>query len=338
MIYYKNKTKKYLTSILAAMLSINCLFALSYQDAYAKEAKNITAEGGKTENSKTESSKEENDKKPTVKTKSSLNQGKKMNREAASLMISIKENEKKKAYLAENSMEKLIKINKTDKEIINLNMIDFSNKKIACLGDSITYGVGGSDDGEGGKINYGYFLEEILNAKEVTTYGEGGMPLGDGYTDGSLINRFENIPKDTDIVIVFGGVNDFFIGKEYFGDMETKEDNTYCGSVNEMMQEMTVDYPKSDIFFVTTYKNSMEQVEKFDGNLNDYMEVQRNLAEEYNINIIELYATGFMDMNIPEIKNLLGYDSIHPNDAGSMVLAQHFAAELISYYRFVMPA
>ena len=230
----------------------------------------------------------------------------------------------------EDSLNKTLKINTKDLAIITTNDIDFSDKKITCIGDSITYGNGGSDDGYGNKISYCNFLSEELKC-QVINLGIGGSAIGDYWDETSLIRRWEEIPQDSDIIIVFAGINDFFIGPDDYGSID--ENNTFCHDSYCLLNNIKNNYPNADIFVVTTYKNQTENWEPFQTyDMKQYMDTLMTYADDLGLNIIDLYDSGFLNSQIPEIKKNYVPDDVHPNDNGNKILAERIASELILYY------
>ena len=230
----------------------------------------------------------------------------------------------------EDSLNKTLKINTKDLAIITTNDIDFSDKKITCIGDSITYGNGGSDDGYGNKISYCNFLSEELKC-QVINLGIGGSAIGDYWDETSLIRRWEEIPQDSDIIIVFAGINDFFIGPDDYGSID--ENNTFCHDSYCLLNNIKNNYPNADIFVVTTYKNQAENWEPFQTyDMKQYMDTLMTYADDLGLNIIDLYDSGFLNSQIPEIKKNYVPDDVHPNDNGNKILAERIASELILYY------
>lgn len=229
----------------------------------------------------------------------------------------------------EDSFLKTLKINMRDMSIVEKSDIDFSNKKITCIGDSITYGCGGSDNGIGGKISYCDFLANILNC-EVVNLGIGGAAIGDYWDENSLILRWNQIPLDSDIIIFFAGTNDFFIGQDYFGDVNKRAEKTFCGDTYTTLLNIKNNYPNADIYVLTIFQNGSEYWESFrNGSLPSYMDVLKLYSDELDLNLIDLYSSGFLNSKIPEIKETFVPDEIHPNDAGNKILAYRIASEII---------
>lgn len=229
----------------------------------------------------------------------------------------------------EDSISKTLKINTRDMAIVDTSDIDFSGKKITCIGDSITYGCGGSDNGYGGKISYCDFLSNILNC-EVVNLGVGGATIADYWDENSLILRWNQIPVDSDIIIFFAGTNDFFIRQDSFGDVNTKPEKSFCGDTYTTLNNIKNNYPDADIYVVTIFRNSGEYWEPYVNNdLETYMNVLKLYSEELDLNLIDLYSSGFLNSQVPEIKENLIPDELHPNDLGNKILAYRIASQII---------
>ena len=76
------------------------------------------------------------------------------------------------------SYQETLEVNQADRERIAENQYDFSEMKIACLGDSIT--AAANLEGEENYEQYAYpaKLQELLGAKEVYNLGIGGSSIG----------------------------------------------------------------------------------------------------------------------------------------------------------------
>lgn len=232
----------------------------------------------------------------------------------------------------EDSYGKTMKLNNKNNAVIALSNYDFSSKKITCIGDSITAGNGGSYDANGKQISYCNFLASTLGC-EVVNLGIGGAAIGDYWDESSLILRWNQIPQDSDIIIIFAGVNDYFIGPDHLGDTTTRASKTYCGDTYALFSNIKNNYPNADIFVCTTYRNNTENWTQFAGyDFTQYMDIQKQYCSELGLNVIDLYSTGILDSRDEKTRKLLVPDDIHPNDAGNEILANEIAAELCLYY------
>ena len=138
--------------------------------------------------------------------------------------------------------------NGEDRFIINNNTYDFSGMTIACLGDSITEGSNLDKMENYQQYSYPSVLKNILHAKEVYNLGIGGSSYG-RYWDQAFVDRYKEIPKDTDVILVMGGTNDGFAASEKeLGSLAEKKPKTFYGDVDELMRGLKADYPESKLF------------------------------------------------------------------------------------------
>lgn len=241
-------------------------------------------------------------------------------------------------YSLPDSKDKTSKINQMDRQILANNAYDFSKKNIVFIGDSITEGIASAVDVKGNYISYVNYADSHLHFNRVLNHGLGGRMFSDcGGEELSLAMNFGNVTNiDADIIVVFAGLNDYLCTPEskQFGDVYDKmSTGGYCGSVRSFMKQLKQYYGNRDIFFVTmygvsakvncTYSDIAGQPE-----LNDYMDVQRKLADEFGFHVIELYNTGFMDCSDKESSEFYLRDGLHPKDNGNIALGEHIAAEL----------
>lgn len=245
-------------------------------------------------------------------------------------------------YMLPNSKSKTEKINQMDRQILANNSYDFSKKNIVFIGDSITEGITSAIDQNGNFVSYVTYANSFLHFKRVLNHGVGGRMFSTyGGEELSIAMNFGNVTNiDSDIIVVFVGVNDFLSNpaNKRFGNVDDKMSTAgYCGSVRYFMKQLKEYYGNREVFFVTMYdmnKKSECQYSDVSGqpSLNDYLEVQRKLAKEYGFNVIELYNVGFMDCTSKEAADYYLRDGLHPKDNGSIALGEHIAAELSLYF------
>lgn len=245
-------------------------------------------------------------------------------------------------YSLGNSKDKTTKINQMDRQILANNAYDFSRTNIVFIGDSITEGITSAVDGNGNFVSYVTYANSYLRFLRVLNHGKGGRMFADyGGEELSLTMNFGNVTNvDSDIIVVFAGVNDYLsnpAGKRFGNVDDALSSAGYCGSVRYFMKQLQEHYADNEIFFVTMYNTSKKSectYSDVDGQptLNDYLEVQRKLAKEYGFHVIELYNIGFMDCTDKESADYYLRDGLHPKDNGNIVLGEHIAAELSLYF------
>ena len=231
------------------------------------------------------------------------------------------------------SYEETIRINHEDKKIIAESTIDFSDKKIACLGDSITAATNLEGQENYLEMSYPYQLGKVLNAGEVVNLGIGGSSIG-RYWDNAFVDRYKEIPEDSDIIIVMGGTNDGFCASEKeLGSLQEREKRTFAGDLDELLKGLKKDYPDAEIVLVTPLPNILHDMLRRDRKdllpQSSFVAIMKQLSEEYEIPVIDLYGSGILDSHDAAVIHSFIPDGVHGNEMGYRYLAEHIAAELI---------
>lgn len=245
-------------------------------------------------------------------------------------------------YAAPNSKDKTEKIVQLDKQIIENNAYAFFSKRVCFIGDSITEGITAAVDTEGDRISYPEYAADALHIGTMLNHGLGGRSFANYGDDAlSIVDNFGNVINNSaDIIVVFAGVNDYLaeMDNKRFGNIYNKDSTAgYCGAVRMFCKEIAANMPDCDVFFVLMYPIDRQTYAvctdvETQPTLEDYMEVQRKLAEEYGFEVIDLYSQGFMDCTSQESKDYYLRDGLHPKDNGNIALGTHIAAELSLYY------
>ena len=235
------------------------------------------------------------------------------------------------------SYEETLEVNDADREMIAANQYDFSQMKIACLGDSITAASNLENEENYTQYSYPTVLGEILGAGEVVNLGIGGSSIGRYWAD-AYVERYMQIPEDTDIIIVMGGTNDgFCVSDNEFGNLNERKSNTFCGDLNELMKGLRENYPQAVIFFATPLPNVLHDYLMSE---KEYLLPQRyfadairTIAREYGIETIDLYNSNILDSHDANIVAQYMPDGVHGNHEGYRLIAEHFAAGIVEYYK-----
>lgn len=227
-------------------------------------------------------------------------------------------------------------VNQRDKQIIAGSSIDFSNVKVACLGDSLTAATNLEKMENYQQYSYPTKLGEVLGAEAVYNLGIGGSSIG-RYWENAFVDRYKEIPQDTDIIIVMGGTNDgFCVTKEDLGSMQERKPRTFYGDLDELMRGLKADYPDAMIVFATPLPNVLHDMLRKE---RAYLLPQKEIAdaikllgEEHNISVIDLYNSNILDSHDAAVIFNYMPDGVHGNEQGYQILAEHMAAEIIGLY------
>ena len=210
-------------------------------------------------------------------------------------------------------------------------------KIINFLGDSITQGVGTSDTEkrfsdiiarDTGAIcnNYGISGTRIARQK---------VPSADINEDKDFCSRIAEMDCNADIIIVFGGTNDFGHGDAQIGKMSDRTPYTFYGALHTLYTELAEKYPGKQIVIITPLHRWNEDNVRGDGYktsdagvLKEYVDTIREVAEYYAFPVLDLYARSGFQPKVQTVRELYMPDGLHPNDMGHENLAQKIIAFL----------
>ena len=234
---------------------------------------------------------------------------------------------------AMSSHKQTMLANEQDRKTISGNDIDFSEIKIACLGDSITQAVNLETLENYQELAWPHILKEALGAEEVVNLGIGGSSIGRYWAD-AFVDRYTEIPEDTDLIFVMGGTNDGFCASFVeFGNPVDRAPRTFWGDLDELMDGLKEDYPEAEVIFLTPLPNSLHDYlkaeRKYLMSQEKFPEVIITLAEEHGMEVFDLYNSNILDGHDKDNILHLMPDGVHPNAEGYRILGEHVAAELI---------
>ena len=215
--------------------------------------------------------------------------------------------------------------------------MELKGKVINFLGDSITEGVGVSDRAN---CRYDNVIHKKYGLAAHNNYGIGGTrlayqskpsekPAHDLYFAG----RAYKMAKDADIVVVYGGVNDYIHGDAPFGAMDDKDTTTFCGAVYYLMNYLKTEYEGKTVVFMTPAHMNFKGVSDREVSprpmkspdskpLQAYVDVIKARGEEFGIPVLDLFEKLGLDPNNDSDKEKYTTDGLHFNDAGHAYLAK----------------
>ncbi len=214
--------------------------------------------------------------------------------------------------------------------------MELKGKKINFLGDSITFGSGTSSAEHRYTDTFGRKSGAI-----VRTYGIGGTRIARSRHNPNcdkdcFLNRVEAMEADADIVVVFGGTNDFGHGDGVLGTPDSTDEYTFYGAINSLCRRLLDRFPASEIIFMTPLHRASEAVTTNEigrpcDPLIRYVEVIREVAEKYSMPVLDLFACSGIVPTIASNRARYAPDGLHPNDLGAERLADRLIAFLTNF-------
>lgn len=211
--------------------------------------------------------------------------------------------------------------------------MDLRGKKIVFLGDSITQGAGATK-----KENvYLEVCAKKLGAKAVN-FGVGGTriapqitPSAEAFCDEYFLLRAKKMDKDADLVVVFGGTNDFGHGDAPFGRIGDKDPATFCGAYDALIEYLMATYGKEKLIIVYPLRRRNETATNGDGSkaegskpLAEYHDAEKVVAEKCGLKSVDFWNDGDLNPNTPGGNENFA-DGLHPNDIGHRLLGEKLA-------------
>ena len=206
--------------------------------------------------------------------------------------------------------------------------MELKGKIISFLGDSITQGVGVTFE----ENRYPDRIGKKHGAKKINNYGIGGTRFAEqgkkeqpiDFQDFSL--RSKELDKESDIIVVFGGTNDFGHGDAPIGNFEDRTPETFYGACHTIMQNLINEYPTAQKVICTPLHRITEDEPCSRGLvLRDFVNIIKEVAEYYSIPVCDLWSISGIQPRIDIIKEMYCPDGLHPNDAGQELLAERIA-------------
>ncbi len=222
--------------------------------------------------------------------------------------------------------------------------MELTEKRIAFIGDSITQGIGVSDQ----ERRYDRVILREAGLAEALNYGISGTrfayqttPSTPASFDLYFCGRACLIDPRADVIVVYGGVNDYLHGDAPIGIADDRTPSTFWGAVWCLMNTLKTQYVDRQIVFMTpAHAFGYGQADTLPSSnpckrsdalpLADYVEIIKARGAEFGIPVLDLYHTLGIDSTLPEDRAAYIPDGVHFNEAGHAVLARHLIAFLKS--------
>lgn len=210
--------------------------------------------------------------------------------------------------------------------------MELKGKKINFLGDSIT---------EGARVEspdnfYPNLIKASAGLAEARNYGVGGSRIArirkfEGLpSDEDFVARAERMDPDFDVVVVFGGTNDFGHGTIPLGEMGSDDVYTFYGALKTLCLYLIKNYPDKQIVFMTPLHRLNEELDYNkrieDGNPNarplvDFVNAIKEVCELFSIPVLDMFKESGMPARVWAWCEKYMPDGLHPNDNGQRIIA-----------------
>ena len=204
--------------------------------------------------------------------------------------------------------------------------MELKGKRITFLGDSITEGWGTSKI----EARYDNVLANRAELGSTYTNGIGGTRIAyqrgasaDPRHDLYFCGRAAELDLSGDVIVVFGGTNDFGHGNAPFGEDTDRTPDTFCGAVDFLMRQLTGRYPDARVVFMTPVRRQGGEVpsQATGHTLRDYAAAIVRAGARNGVAVLDLYNELPLDPDLEDDRLAYTIDGLHPNDAGHKMIA-----------------
>lgn len=216
--------------------------------------------------------------------------------------------------------------------------MELKGKIFNFLGDSITEGEGVFDRENN---RYDRVILRKCGLQAANNYGICGTriayqtrPSTDPSFDLYFCGRAYRMDRTADVIVVYGGVNDFIHGDAPFGEEGDKTPATFCGGVEYLMTTLKQRHPKATVVFMTPARMLYRDIMLSDLDVSNqpekqpdakplaaYVDVIKAAGKRHNIPVLDLYTKLPIDPKLEEDSKRYTVDGLHFNDAGHGILA-----------------
>lgn len=227
----------------------------------------------------------------------------------------------------------------TEREInkFNLELPRINGKRIACIGDSLTYLDGREINDQPRFMGYQAILRRC--GAIVNSFGYSGRPYAQNTEGNNIADVIVDGNTDLtnyDIIILFGGSNDVRLSTTV-GDANTSYDSkntdsaTFIGAIGKLINYCREQNPNVEIF-ISTITPSTDASRGYD-KITTYNNAIKETANFWNVPVIDTFQL----VNWQPGGNLstFCYDSTHPNEKGMKRIGRIFANYINHYMSMV---
>lgn len=209
--------------------------------------------------------------------------------------------------------------------------MELKNLTINFLGDSITQGAKVQDPDK-------TFVNRIAAQTGCicNNYGVGGTRLARIYgvskktiTDYDFNLRAQIMDHKADMVVIFGGTNDYGNGSAPMGDISDHTPYTFYGALNCLYSYLLQFYKRNRIVVMTPiYRYRVPKNGEYLP-LARYVQAIREVTAKYDLPLLDMYVNSMLHpKRVSDLKERYVPDGLHPNDDGHEIMAKEILAFL----------
>lgn len=208
--------------------------------------------------------------------------------------------------------------------------MELVDKTINFLGDSITEGHGTSSPDK-------CFVSRIQAATGCVcrNYGIGGTRIArktkaskNTREDLDFNVRVLCMDHDADLIVVFGGTNDYCHGDAPLGTDQDRDVYTFYGALHCLYSSLREHYEMNQILVITPLHRYRSKDIGIEPSLEEYVNAIRVVAAHYNLPVLDLYELSELHPKTEHVMERYIPDGLHPNDDGHEILAREILAFL----------
>lgn len=201
-------------------------------------------------------------------------------------------------------------------------------KTVACMGDSITFGMKSGGNNQTAKEDnpWASQLRDYCGFTNIRNYGISGSTVAQYYDKNPMHSRITNMDANADVVIFMGGTNDVSngtpIGTLQTDDSQTLNTSTFYGALQTCVKALKQRFPNKPIVLMTPINADNVNIPKnVSARTNLHMDEYRNAIKEvakfYGVYLFDLQnALPFDALNDTDNVYFAANDKIHPNQNG----------------------
>jgi lysophospholipase L1-like esterase len=219
--------------------------------------------------------------------------------------------------------------------------MEIKGKIAAFLGDSITEGTTFKDPCDRERYRYDNVLKRECLLAKTYNHGLGGTRIAHQTVptvicpknDLNFCGRAHFIEDDADLIVVFGGINDYLFGDAPFGNIGDTTHDTFCGAVYFLMDFLRTRHPEATVVFMTPTHTSYRGYDELLPSpsprkkpcarpLVDYVEAIKDIARLFDVPVLDLYHDFEINPSLESDRLEYAPDGLHLNAKGHAKLAK----------------